>query len=206
MNTLIELKFPYSFSAGIMENGIIRVCDGRLFKEVDGKIYRPGYLKETSTIRHEANLLKGGDLEAISDYVVDIVDDNLLSTLEMAGYSLNSGEVQVYLLDDTGTKTPIWFGYITGTELAKNTLSIKCENLTKALKTLEKPVILGDCKNVKLERDTTLSNKAYRFLTNKATNYTSKHPIIVQVDSPKYSGATISYGVNRLLKNERRAI
>lgn len=197
MNLLVNIKFPFNYTVGICNNGEINLCDGKSIIVSGGVTYLPNYLIETSTIHHSVNLFKGGELEECSDYVIDLVDNNLLSTLELAGYGINSGEVQVYLLDDLGTKTKLWFGYVISSELANNTLSIKCENLTKALKTLEVPVILGENRNVKLERDTSISNQSFQFVTNYTTRNKSFHPIILEAVSPKYGGSTSVYGVLR---------
>jgi len=201
MRVLIEVALPYVINVGVCENGSIKLVDGKTDLEISYQVYHANYLKEFSTITQSANLEHGGVLADYEDFSFTIVDDNLLSAVELSGNSLNSGKVKVIVREDTSSYT-VWYGYVKDTELKDNLLTFNCENLSKALKVLDNPVSYGNLQKLKLERDKTIQSKTLNF--HVAPVFTdpgiwSIHPTIAEVGSPLFThtGTINVYGVNK---------
>lgn len=202
MRVLIEVALPYIINVGICENGSIKLVDGKTDLTL-GYIntYHANYLKEFSTITQSANLEHGGVLSDYEDFSFTIVDDNLLSAVELSGNSLNSGVVKVVVMEGEASYT-VWYGYVKDTELKDNLLTFNCENLSKALKVLDTPVSYGNLQKLKIERDKTIQARVLKF--HVAPVFTdpgiwSEHPTIAEVGSPlfTFTGSVSAYGLTK---------
>lgn len=196
MDILISINLGNSFSAGVCSNGVINLCDGKTDLIVSGSYYFGNKLLSLSTFVHSVNLLHGGNLEDYEEFSFEMLDNGLSYALESADKSFNTGSVQVLSnFSNPSVYSPIWSGYVKGTELGENKLTVKCENLSKALKVLDKPMIYGNTNKLMLQRDTTIKNLVLTFET--APNFTSTHPIIKAIKSPQISSSDTYKGVSR---------
>lgn len=201
MNILIELNLNNSFSLAACVSGNVNLCDGAGNLTISGTSYLSNYLQELSPFAHSVNLLHGGNLEDYESFSFSFTDDGLTYELEKNDYSMNQGTVAVFTWDGT-TKIPQWKGYVTGTELGENKITVKCENLSKGLKTLSEPVIYGATQKLKLSSDTSIPKLTLQF--HVAPEFTdpgiwTDHPTIAEVGSPlfTFTGSITAYGLKK---------
>lgn len=199
MNILIELNLNNSFSLAACVSGNINLCDGAGNLTISGTSYLAGYLQELSPFAHSVNLLHGGNLEDYESFSFAFTDAGLTYELEKNDYSMNQGTVAVFTWDGT-TKIPQWKGYVTGTELGENKITVRCENLSKGLKTLSQPVIYGKSNHLKLVKDSTIISKVFTF--HRAAGVWSTHPNLIDIGSPQVAPSdsnTYRKGMKRYL-------
>jgi hypothetical protein len=199
MNYLITVTVPYVTTLGplVTSSGksYLRLCDGITDITLSGSTYHANLLGDINQYEHKVNLFKGGNLEEVANFSFDMVDNNLLETLEIAGNSLNGGTCQYSrLLDDGTTVEPLWFGYVDTCEIKDNILSVNCVTVDYAMSNFKNPKAWGYNSKIPLEIDSSLSSQHLEFtLSNGAL---SEHPRLVQTYSTN-NPTDVNKGVTR---------
>lgn len=192
MNILISINLGNSFSAGVCVNGFINLCDGKANIITSGTTYISNHIVSMSSLVHSVNLKHGGNVEDYEDFSFDMVDGGLMYALEAANLSFNSGFITISTnYNDPNVYKKIWSGYVIGTELGENIVTVKCENLSKALKVMDKPAFYGHLDKLKISEDATIAKARLKFIVNQDLKIESYHPILSEVGSPILDSAVV---------------